>query len=159
SDVNDFCPTFSKLVTGDKIDFYVQLVAAMAKYESSFNPALRFTEAAMGTDPVTGVQVVSEGLLQLSYQDEQTYKSVAPPGTCDFDHAADRAFPLNDLRRSILDPAANLTCAVVILNRQVEKFNKLAVSTGAYWAVIKTSNASNKLPEIKAITRALPFCK
>jgi hypothetical protein len=159
ADVNDFCPGYFKASTQEKVDFFVQFLAAMSKYESSFDPTLRYTETSMGTDPVTGLQVVSEGLFQLSYQDENTYRGQVPGGTCDFDLSGDRRYPIDDLRRSILDPSKNITCAVVILNRQIERVNRLAVSTGAYWAVIKTSNTGNKLPEIKAITRALPFCK
>lgn len=159
ADVNDFCPGYYKASTQEKIDLFVQFLAAMSKYESNFDPKLRFTEPAGGTDAVTGGPVVSEGLFQLSYQDENTYKGQVPAGTCDFDYNGDKRYSPDDVRRSILDPSTNITCAVVILNRQVERVNRLAVSTGAYWAVIKTSHTGNKLPEIKAITRALPFCK
>ncbi|MES2965681.1 MAG: hypothetical protein V4760_17500 [Bdellovibrionota bacterium] len=159
TDVTDFCPRFSRLGTNERIDFFVQFIAAMTKYESSFNPALRFTETSMGNDPVTGVQVQSEGLMQLSYVDELNYRAVVPAGACDFDFQGDKRYTIKDLRRSILDPKKNLTCAIAILNRQVERYNKLAVSSGAYWAVIKTDRSTNKLPEIKAITKALPFCQ
>jgi hypothetical protein len=97
--------------------------------------------------------------VQLSYVDERNYRAVVPAGTCDFDFEGDKRYAITDLRRSILDPAKNLTCAIVILNRQVERYNKLAVSSGAYWAVIKTDRSTNKLREIKAITKALPFCQ
>lgn len=158
-DVADFCPKYDRLGKQDRLNFWVQLVAAMTKFESSFNPASRYTESTMGIDPVTGRQVVSEGLLQLSYQDENNYRRLLPAGVCDFDFQADSRFAVGDLRRSILDPKKNLSCGVGILNRQVVRTGRLAVGSGAYWAVIKTSNSRNKLSEIRAITNALPFCR
>ncbi|MES2855924.1 MAG: hypothetical protein V4692_08670, partial [Bdellovibrionota bacterium] len=70
TDIAKFCPAYSKLSTDDKLNFWAQLIAAMSKYESGFKPTTRYVETTMGTDPVTGKQSVSEGLLQLSYQDE-----------------------------------------------------------------------------------------
>jgi hypothetical protein len=158
-DIADFCPSYNRLGQQDRINFWVQLIAAMAKYESGFNPASRYTESTLGIDSVTGKQVVSEGLLQLSYQDEKNYKSFLPPGVCDFDNVADQQYATSDLRRSILNPNKNLTCAVGILNRQIENHGNIGVASGAYWAVIKTNSGHHRLAEIKAITNALSFCK
>lgn len=159
SDISDFCPMYDRLGNQDRANFWVQLLAAMIKYESNFKPTMRYTETSMGTDPVTGVQVVSEGLLQLSYQDERNYKNVLPAEVCDFDFKADSRYPASDIRRTIQDPKTNLTCGIGILNRQLERHNKIAVSSAAYWSVIKTSAGHNKLKEIKAVTNALSFCK
>lgn len=159
SDIETFCPMFDRLGTQDRVNFWVELIAAMTKFESGFDPSTRFTETTMGIDPITGKQVVSEGLLQLSYQDETNWKKVLPAGVCDFDYAGDKKYPLTDLRRSILDPQSNLTCGIGILNRQLERYNKIAVSTGAYWSVIKSGSSYNKLTQIRAITNALSFCK
>jgi hypothetical protein len=159
TDVEDFCPMFDRLGSQDRVNFWVELVAAMAKFESSYDPTTRYTESTMGIDPITKKQVVSEGLLQLSYQDEQNYRNVLPAGVCDFDYASDKQYQLSDIRRSILDPKLNLTCGISILNRQLERYNKIAVSSGAYWSVIKSSSSHNRLKEIKAITNALSFCK
>lgn len=150
---------FDRLGTQDRINFWVELIAAMAKFESSYDPSTRYTESTMGIDPVTGKQVVSEGLLQLSYQDELNWKKVLPAGVCDFDYTGDKKYAQTDIRRSILDPKNNLTCGIGILNRQIERYDKIAVSTGAYWSVIKSGSSYNKLTQIKAITNALSFCK
>lgn len=158
SDVTAFCPMYDRLGRQDQLRFWVQLIAAMTKYESGFKPTTRYTETTMGTDRVTGQQIVSEGLLQLSYTDELNYRSVLPAGVCDFDFEGDKRYALNDIRRSILDPKTNLTCGIGILNRQIERFNKIGVGSGAYWAVIKSSYSRNKLSEIQAITKSLPFC-
>lgn len=158
SDVATFCPMYDRLGTQDRINFWVQLVAAMAKYESGFNPASRMIETSMGHDPVTGAPTSSEGLMQISYSDERVYRSVLPLGVCDFDYLADKKLNVKDLRRTILDPQKNLTCAIGILNRQVQRKGKIAIANGAYWAVIKTDRSSNKLPQIRAITKSLAFC-
>ncbi len=152
-DMQNFCPQFDRLGTNDRINFWVELIAAMTRYESGFKPTTRYTETTMGTDPITGSQVVSEGLLQLSYQD------IRPYPFCDFDFEADRQYALDDIRRSILDPARNLACGTRILNNQIKRRGLIAVSSGAYWAVIKTNSKYNKLEEIKAITNALSFCQ
>lgn len=150
---------FDRLGSQDRVNFWVELLAAMTKFESSFNPTTRYVESTMGIDPITGKQIVSEGLLQLSYQDEKNWKNVLPTGVCDFDFEGDKKYAANDIRRSILDPKNNLTCGIGILNRQIQRYDKIAVSTGAYWSVIKTSSSYNHLKEIKAITNALAFCK
>lgn len=156
SDIASFCKRYDRLNHKEQRSFWVQLIAAMVKYESAFNPATRYRESTMGTDPVTGKQVVSEGLLQLSYQDELNYKKVLPPGVCDFNFAADRSYDLKDLRRTILDPRTNLTCGVGILNRQIERYGKISITSGAYWSVLRPKG---KAKNIQQITQALPFCK
>ena len=158
SDIATFCPQYDRLGTQDRVNFWVQLVAAMTKYESGFNPASRMVETTMGHDPVTGAPTSSEGLMQLSYSDEKNYKAVLPVGVCDFDYPTDKKLASTDVRRTILDPKTNLTCAIGILNRQVQRTGKLAIGSGAYWAVIKTDRASNKLAPIRAITKSLAFC-
>lgn len=158
ADIGSFCPQYDRLGTQDRTNFWVQLLAAMTKYESGFNPASRMIETTAPDDPVTGAPTSSEGLLQLSYSDQSNYKSVVPPGVCEFDYARDKQYPVTDLRRTILDPKTNITCAVGILNHQLQKYNKIAVGRGAYWAVIKTDRSTNKLTQIRAITKSLAFC-
>ncbi|HVK62779.1 MAG TPA: murein L,D-transpeptidase catalytic domain family protein [Bdellovibrionales bacterium] len=159
SDVTTFCPAYNSLSTQNKLNFWAQLIAAMAKYESGWNPVSRYTETTMGTDPVTGKQIVSEGLLQLSYQDERNYSGVIPAGSgvCDFNYTVDKALSTSDIRRTILDPKTNLTCGVFILNRQAVRYNKLSITSGAYWSVLRPSSGS--FPKIKALTQATAICK
>lgn len=86
----------------------------------------------MGTDPVTGRQVASEGLLQLSYQDVQW----AP--YCEFDWSVDKKYSDTDARKSIFDPEKiTEDCGIQILDRQVAKKSNIALSSGVYWAVLK----------------------
>lgn len=157
SDMDDFCPMYDRLGHREQVYFWVELVAAMAKFESGFKPTTRYTESTMGTDPITGKQVVSEGLLQLSYQDERNYRKVLPAEVCDFDFDRDQQYALNDIRRTILDPKTNLTCGIAILNRQLLRYGKISIDKGAYWSVLKPNG--RRIPEIRKITQALSFCK
>lgn len=158
-DVQGFCPKFHSLDESHRRAFWIQLIAAIVKYESGFRPELRFVEREMGIDPVTGKQVVSEGLLQLSYQDERTYKSKVPAGVCDFDYPGDQRYPLKDLRRSILNPENNLVCGLGILDFQIRRHKRIVIAKGAYWAVIKSNSRYSRVPEIKRITKSLEFCQ
>lgn len=158
NDVESFCPQYSRLGTQDRVNFWVQLVAAMTKYESGWNPVSYFVESSMGADSVTGQQTASEGLMQLSYSDAKNYHSVVAAGVCDFDFTDDQKYSRTDIRRSIMDPKTNLTCGIGILNRQVQRDHLIAEGANAYWAVIKTNRSSNKISQIRAITKALAFC-
>lgn len=153
ADVDQFCPMYSRLGTQDKLNFWVEFFAGVSLYESGFKPTSRMVETTMGTDPITGRQVASEGLLQLSYQDVEW----AP--YCEFDFQKDRQYAINDVRRSILDPATNLSCGIQILDRQVKSHGDIALSKNVYWATLKINGKYTKLAEIKSITRSLSFCK
>lgn len=153
ADVDDFCPMYDRLGTQDRLNFWAEFFSAVARYESGWSPTSRMIETTMGTDPYTGRQVASEGLLQLSYQDVQW----AP--YCEFDWSVDKKYSDTDARKSIFDPAKNLNCGIQILDRQVAKKSNIALSTGVYWAVLKINGKYTKLPEIKATTNALSFCK
>lgn len=152
-DVGDFCPMYDRLGTQDRLNFWAELISAVSKYESSWIPTTRMIETTMGTDPVTGRQVASEGLLQLSYQDVQWARY------CEFDWATDKNYSDTDPRKSIFDVRKNLSCGIQILDRQVAKKSNIALTTGVYWAVLKINGKYTKLKEIKAITNALSFCK
>jgi hypothetical protein len=154
TDVQDFCPQFYNLTYNQKVNFWAYLISAITKYESGFNPTSRYVETTMGTDPVTGQQVVSEGLLQLSYQDSRSYTFCN-----EFDWSVDKNLSPTDPAKSILNPQKNLTCGIRILNYQITKRKAIAIASGAYWAVIKSDSKYSKLTEIKALTTALAFCK
>ena len=154
SDIKDFCPEYFTLTRNQKLNFWVSLIAAMTKYESSFNPTTRMHETTMGTDPITKLPVHSEGLLQLSYQDVQAY-----PFCNEFDWNADKHLDPKDPRKTILDPFKNLTCGIRILNWQNNKYDQITVNKGQYWAVLKTGGKYQKIAEISGHTKAIPFCK
>ncbi|WP_253715568.1 murein L,D-transpeptidase catalytic domain family protein [Bdellovibrio bacteriovorus] len=153
SDIKDFCPHYYELGSQDRANVWAQLVVAMAKYESGYKATSRMRETTMGIDPVTGSQVWSEGLLQLSYQDETGYTF------CDFDWSQDRNLSGTDPKKTILDPYKNLHCGVGILARQVARKGSIKLSSGVYWAVLKVGGKYGKTNEIASMVRALPICQ
>ena len=158
-DMESFCPMYSRLGHQDQLNVWVQLLAGVVDYESGFNPVSYMTEATMGNDPITGAQVISAGLFQLSYQDTPNYKSHVAPGVCVFDYPSDRKLAMTDIHRTINDPKNNITCAVSIMNYLVGRHGAIAYDSGNYWSTLMPSSKYGKVSQIKAITRALPFCK
>lgn len=152
-DAQVFCPTYDRLDKNQKINFWAQLFAGIAYYESGWSPTSRMQETTMGTDPVTGRPVYSEGLLQLSYQDIQwaTY--------CEFDWNKDKHLAATDPTKTILDPFKNLRCGIKIMADQVARKKEVVLSSGVYWAVIKENGRYEKIDEIATITKKLSFCK
>jgi hypothetical protein len=148
-DVGEYCPLYFQLTKEKRAWFWTSLIASMAYYESAWNPTARMHETTMGTDPVTGKPVHSEGLLQLSYQDR-----LGHPYCNEFDWNTDRHLGEKDPRKTILNPEKNLSCGIQILNRQVKKHRRIGIGKGAYWAVIKTTKPSNKIERIKARLKA-----
>jgi hypothetical protein len=156
NDVEFFCPRYSALTKTQKLNFWGQLIAAIAYYESRWNPVARYVETSMGQDPVTQEPVVSEGLLQLSYQDVPNHNNI-----CDFNWLKDK--PLNkinpfDPRKTILNPAKNLRCGMRILAEQIRKKRAIAIDAGAYWAVLKVNSSHQRIEAIADMTKSLGFC-
>lgn len=153
-DVELFCPKYKSLSDKQRLNFWGQLLAGMSKFESSWNPASYYVETTMGLDPITGRQVASEGLLQLSYQDEKSYNM-----DCGFDWSLDQVYTNKDPRKTIFNPHNNLRCGIKILARQLNRQRAISTTTGVYWAVLKKNGTYTKVPEISAITKQLSFCK
>lgn len=153
-DVETFCPKYRSLDDSKKLNFWGQLFAAVAKFESGWKPTSRMIETTMGTDPITGRQVASEGLLQLSYQDEHSYGL-----DCGFDWNIDKKYTDSDSRKTIFSPTNNLRCGIKIMARQLKNRRAITLSSGVYWAVLKVNGRYTKINEIAAITKTLTFCK
>jgi hypothetical protein len=152
-DVETFCPKYRTLSEDQRVNFWGQLIAGMAKYESAWKPTSRMVESTMGTDPVTGRQVASEGLLQLSYQDQGNYDF-----DCGFDWSIDRNYSDSDARKTIFNPYKNLKCGIYILSRQLTRKRAITLTSGVYWAVLKKGGTYTKIPQISTITKKLAFC-
>ncbi|MGZ3802304.1 MAG: hypothetical protein ACXVCL_19215 [Bdellovibrio sp.] len=152
-DILNFCPRYNVLNNDERANVWAQLFVAMAKYESAYNPLSRMQETTMGTDPITGKPVYSEGLLQLSYQDIQW----AP--WCAFDWSKDKSLSPTDPNKTVLDPFLNLDCGVGIMAQQIKNKGKIVVSSGVYWAVIKYGGTYNKITEIQSMVKSLSLCK
>ncbi len=151
-DASYFCARYPDLNRGQKIAFWAYLISTITYYESAYNPKSRMREGPLGRDAVTGKPVYSEGLLQLSYQDTKWYPY------CKMDWNKDRHLDDKDDRKTIFDPYINLDCGMRIFAQQINRKNKIAINSGAYWAVIKPDSKYNKIAQIKKATNALPFC-
>jgi hypothetical protein len=152
SDVTNFCPNYASLSRQHKVEFWATLFSEVSYYESGWDPLNRYTETTMGTDPITGKQVVSEGLLQLSYQDILNYP------TCQFNWSADKNLSSTDPRKTILDPDINLQCGAIIMSKQVSRKNAIVISSGAYWSTLMSGSRYNKIASIQKATKAISFC-
>lgn len=152
-DMASFCPRYSNLNDNQRANVWAQLFVAMSRFESGYNPLSRMQETTMGTDPVTKKPVYSEGLLQLSYQDVQW----AP--FCKMDWSKDKNLSSTSPKKTILDPYINLHCGVGIMADQVKRKGLIGVSSGAYWAVIKTNSKYNQLASIKSMVKNFALCK
>lgn len=151
-DVERFCPKYYSLSEKQKINFWGALFSGISKFESNYNPLSRMHETTMGTDPVTKKPVYSEGLLQLSYQDVNW----AP--YCEFDWKKDQYLSSTDPKKTILDPYKNLRCGILIMANQVRRKGSIILSSGVYWAVLKTGGKYQKINQIIAITKKMTFC-
>lgn len=151
-DMDTFCPRFDTLSNDQRANVWAALFAAVSKFESNYDPAMRFHESTMGTDSVTKQPVYSEGLLQLSYQDVRGYPF------CDFNWEVDRKLKVTDLRKTIFDPYKNLDCGVGIMTRQLARSGLITVKTNAYWSTLRSGGTYNKISQISAMVKKLPFC-
>jgi hypothetical protein len=158
-DAKRVCPKYESLQRQQKISMWAELISAIAYYESGWNPASRMVETTMGTDPVTGKQVASEGLLQLSYQDVPNYKSILKYPACKIDWQKDKGLSLTDPKKTILDPAINLECGLRILANQIRKKGYVILSSGVYWAVLKDGGKYSKVDSIIRMVRKIGFCE
>lgn len=146
--LSGFCPGFAAI--DDKAQFYADLLWAVAGPESDWQRTDVTLETELDgvvnpIDPITGQQVRSEGLLQLSYQDIDSYDAA---GVCRFDWAADKAkataeyargAAYGDGTRTIHDAYRNLECGLFIVNAHLLQLYPTAKFEDAlrrYWIVM-----------------------
>ena len=153
-DIKTFCPNFLSLSVPQKVHFWAFLISAITRFECDYDPAVRYVEPGMGTDPITGMPIASEGLLQLSYQDVISF-----PFCNEFDWNVDKHLDPLDKKKTIFDPYKNLRCGIRILDLQVQRYNKIGTETGGYWSVIIPTNKHTKIPQILGfIKTSVKFC-
>ena len=140
-DVRRFCPQFYTMKEEDKRTFWAYFFQALAGAEAGLKPTtrVRHTQAAVAvTDKVSGRAVRSEGLLQLTYEDQQRYG-------CDFDWDHDKALKADDPAKTILQPKNNLACGVKILQRQIIDQHKALFSPSGYWSTLRPGTVSYRV--------------
>jgi hypothetical protein len=136
--VRSYCPLFGQEAEADKRAFWAYLFQALAGAEAGLNPAtdVRHTDPVLAkTDTVSHRLIRQEGLLQLTYEDDQRYG-------CDFDWARDRTLPVKDPNRTILDPARNLSCGIKIMENQIIVQKKPLIARTSYWATLQPGTVS-----------------
>jgi len=132
-DVRHFCPRFYEMSDRDKRAFWAYFFQALAGAEAGLNPGatVRHTEPKMARlEHVPVSRVRTEGLLQLTYDDEHRYG-------CPFNERADRGLKPGDPARTILQPKNNLVCGVMILKNQLIDQHKPIVTATSYWATLR----------------------
>jgi hypothetical protein len=131
-DVRRFCPDFYQMTEIDKRAFWAYFFQALAGAEAGLDPTtrVRHTEPEVAVkDDVTGRMVRSEGLLQLTYKDQERYG-------CAFDWQIDRTLKADDPAKTILQPKNNLECGVRILEHQLIEQHKPLLSRTGYWSTL-----------------------
>ncbi len=135
-DVQRFCPRFFAMSVTDKRAYWAYFFQALAAAEAGLNARTNVlhTEAPV-TDGVTGMKIRSEGLLQLTYEDQRRYG-------CNFDWKVDRRLPLKDPHKTILQPENNLACGIKILHQQIISRRKPLFTGSSYWSTLRPGTAS-----------------
>ncbi len=140
-DVRRFCPRFYGMGAADKRAFWAYFFQALAGAEAGLDPTtrVRHTEPEVAVrDAITGRMVRSQGLLQLTYEDERRYG-------CDFNWKADRKLKADDPAKTILQPKNNLECGVKILTRQIIERHKPLFSNSGYWSTLRLGNPDYRM--------------
>lgn len=153
SKMGRFCDAWVDLNRDERKQFYADLLYAIAYPESGYANASMYIESQLGKDAVTGLPVVSEGLLQLSYQDVSQYPK------CQFDAKKDLADLRDDLvghtaggflshhpGRDTLIPFKNLACGVAIIDKMLTTYPQVefADMMGKYWSTARRSSSAYK---------------
>ena len=130
-DAKDFCPR------GMSANNWVNLLAAMAKYESNFKPSTTYKENFKNSK---GEWVISTRLFQLSYESA-------------------RGYGFNTTTEGLKDPYLNIKIAVKILDKWVVQDKRIASSSpykggSRYWSVLRPTG---KLSSVKATLK--PWCE
>jgi hypothetical protein len=153
-DVRHFCPRFYDMNEADKRAFWAYFFQALAGAEAGLDPTtrVRHTEPEVAViDKVTGRAVRSEGLMQLTYEDQKRY-------SCDFDWKHDRTLKSDDPSKTILQPKNNLECGVKILDNQIIDQHKPLLSSTSYWSTLRPGTVSYRV-FAKQMTNVPIACK
>jgi hypothetical protein len=139
--VKPFCPRFTSLTEADKRSFWAYFFQALAGAEAGLVPtrSVRHTEPELAVvDDVTHRMIRQQGLLQLTYMDQERYG-------CDFDWEKDKALDEHDPNKTILQPKNNLLCGVNIIHNQLISQHKPLLSSTSYFSTLQPGTVSVKV--------------
>ena len=152
--VKPFCPRFTALTEPDKRAFWAYFFQALAGAEAGLVPTknVRHMDAVLQVkDDVTGRMIRQEGLLQLTYMDQERYG-------CDFDWEKDKNLDEHDPNKTILQPKNNLLCGVNIIRNQLIEQHKPLLSSTSYFATLQPGTVSVKV-FLKQMTNVPAVCR
>jgi hypothetical protein len=139
--VRRFCPRFPAMSEADKRAFWAYFFQALAGAEGGLkvNSVAKHSQPEMQVkDSVSGTRGRTQGLLQLTYEDQKRYG-------CDFDFEADRKLPVKDPDRTILRPENNLKCGIRILEQELFDQHKSLLSRNQYWSTLQPGTRSYRV--------------
>lgn len=139
SDNKRLCPNYDSMTKEQKITAWMELVSAMAFYESSWNPKSASPDVGTPANKDTW----STGLLQVSVTDQ--WGDI--PKLYSYNH--------------LLEPIPNLDLGLKLMSRQLKNRNKFILPNSdkyRYWAVLLDGNKYSKVSEIISMVRKMPGC-
>lgn len=151
-DIELFCPKYRALDRAQKVETWADVMAGISYWETGWDPRNRTAEPDQGIDDLTKRPVYSEGLLQLSYQDQESNPY------CVFDWNKDKLLPDTDLHRTILNPYNNLYCGIRIMADLIRANGVIVVARGGYWSTVQAGNIHDRAHQIEHSVGNLPFC-
>jgi len=152
--VKPFCPRFVALSEADKRAFWAYFFQALAGAEAGLVPTanVHHKDAVLQIkDDVTHRLVRQEGLLQLTYMDQERYG-------CDFDWEKDKNLDEHAPTKTILQPKNNLLCGVNIIRNQLIDQHKPLLSSTSYFATLQPGTVSVKV-FLKQMANVPAVCK
>lgn len=139
--VKQFCPYFSRMGEPDKRAYWAYFFQALAGAETSLvsTTNVRHDDSALAVvDDVTHRKVRQQGLLQLTYMDQERYG-------CDFNWEKDGKLEEHDPTKTILQPKSNLLCGIAILKNQLIDQHKPLLSRTSYWSTLQPGTSGVKV--------------
>ena len=163
-DIPEFCKDYESLSREQKVQALADVFASISYWEAGWDPLDR--TAGPGLDDLTHEKSMSEGLLQLSYSDMDSYRDLQTNQSyCPFDWEKDKTLSTQDVHRSILNPYVNLYCGIRIMADSVVTNviqGKRKLIYNEYWDTMGPFQMKNFFPnranEIKGMVQKLPFC-
>lgn len=126
-------PDYASLSPGQKRTVWCELFSAIAYYECGWGPKAVAKADVAGTDSI--------GLLQLSVEDQESYK-----------------LPFGYNATDLQDPSKNLRLGVAIMAKLAVEFKKIIFGVGEhglYWATLHPGGKNDKTASIKSMVQKL----
>lgn len=155
-----FCPKWSSLTDAQKRKMWACILESTSYAESGFNRVDLYMETGIpGTDPVTGLTIISEGFLQISYGDSQLkglfdWVKDKPLFEADIANRKGRAEWNALVPRTIHDPLLNLMGGIRIWTQLIQvNGNEPAMTSigGHYWSTMRPGRNEDTLSHFRNI--------